>query len=386
MERFDAIVVGAGPAGSSAALALARAGMTVALLDSAAFPREKLCGGLLSRRTEKLFRAHFGDSWSDAVVQEAAGAAFYAGSQLIRRLDGYSRLFLTSRSRFDLHLVNLACKAGAYFLQKSAVNEVDPAGCQVRLADGRNFRAEFLLGCDGATSRVAKALGSRGHKASQLAIGLEVNVPAAEVPRAVDLPEIYFGIAHWGYGWIFPKGDCLTIGVGGLVNRNPEMKKVFSRFLMEVCGRLPAVPVRGHPIPYDNFTTSPGRGNVLLAGDAAGLVEPITGEGIAFAIESGWIAARSVLAAAAAGRPKDAATLYKGNLRDMHRLFRHAWMMRLLVFPPRSQRLFLSVLARSETPAKKFLDLLADDIDYRDYARFIARRLAGRALRTVSGR
>ena len=386
MERFDAIVVGAGPAGSSAALELARAGMTVALLDSAAFPREKLCGGLLSRRTEKLFRAHFGDSWSDAVIQEAAGAAFYSGSKLVRRVDGYSRLYLTSRSLFDLHLVNLASKAGALFLQKSAVRDVDPANCQVRLTDGRCYRADFMVGCDGATSRVAKALGTRGRKTSQLAIGLELNLPAAEVPRAVDLPEIYFGIAKWGYGWVFPKGDCLTIGVGGLLSRNPEMKKVFSRFLIEVCGRLPRVPFRGHPIPYDNFTTSPGRGNVLLAGDAAGLVEPITGEGIAFAIQSGWRAAQSVLAAAAAGRPKDAATLYQSNLSDIHRLFRYAWLMRLLVFPPKSQRLFLSILARSETPAKKFLDLLADEIDYRDYARFIAARLAGRALRAVSGR
>jgi len=218
-----------------------------------------------------------------------------------------------------------------------------------------------------------------------MAIGLEVNVPASEVPRAVELPEIYFGIAKWGYGWVFPKGDCLTIGVGGLASRNPEMKRLFSRFLTDVCGRLPETPFRGHPIPYNNFTRSPGRGNVLLAGDAAGLVEPITGEGIAFAIQSGEMAARSVLAAARAGRPHDAAKLYRGNLSEIHRLFRYAWMMRLLVFPPRTQRLFLSVLARSETPAKKFLDLLADEIDYRDYAKFIAGRLVGRALRALSG-
>jgi len=385
MDRFDAIVVGAGPAGSSAALTLARAGMTVAILESAVFPREKLCGGLLSRRTEKLFRAHFGDSWEDAVVQEASGASFYAGSTLVRNIDGYSRLYLTSRSLFDQHLVTLACRAGARFLQQSAVRDVDVAACQVRLADGRNYRAKFLIGCDGANSRIAKALGTRGRKRSQMAVGLEINLPAAEVKRPVTLPEIYFGVAKWGYGWVFPKRDCLTIGVGGLTNQNPDMRQVFFRFLADVCGRLPDVTPKGHPIPYNNFTRNPGRGNVLLAGDAAGLVEPITGEGIAFAIQSGRIAGESVLTAAGDGRPCDSAKLYRQNLGEIFKLFRYASVMRLLVFPRQTQRLFLSVLARSEAPARKFLDLLADEIEYSDYAKFIAGRLAGRLLRAATG-
>ena len=145
-------------------------------------------------------------------------------------------------------------------------------------------------------------------------------------------------------------------------------------------GRLPAVPWKGHPIPFGNYRSRPGRANVLLAGDAAGLVEPVTGEGIAFAMQSGRLAAEAIIAASNLSAPASALPLYLPGYRCLTTSFRHARVMRGLVFPAATRPIFLRVLARSRTVATRYLDLLAGEIDYATYARFLAGVLIRRFL------
>jgi geranylgeranyl reductase family protein len=367
--RFDAVVVGAGPAGSAAAAVLATSGIRVALVDKARFPRDKLCGGLLSQRCIRALDAVFGPACGAPVEVTARGAAVYDRDALLVRVGDYQPMHFTSRRDFDAHLVSLAATRGAAVVEANAVTAIDFDAGAVTLADGCVLHTTFVIGADGAASRVRKLRGIPIDRRG-FAVGLEAEVPRASVARDVSNPEIYFGIAEWGYGWVFPKRDTLTAGVGGLAAANEDMRARFREFAVTALGALPAQPVCGSPIPFGNFVARPGRGSTLLVGDAAGLVEPLTGEGIAFAVQSGRHAAHAVIAAAHAATPSRALELYLPAYRTIIRAFEEVCLLRHLVFSRVTKRLFLRALAGNQQIVRKHMDVLAGRIEYRDYARY----------------
>lgn len=381
MAKLDAVVIGGGPAGSSAAFVLARAGLSVAVLDAAVFPRDKVCGGLLSRRAEKTYNAIFHTPWESVIDWTSHGALFFDRYRLIQAVDHDQPIHFTSRTAFDAHLLSLAAKAGTAVKERSRAVSVSRDISSVQVAGQPSINADFIIGCDGVRSRVAEGTGLPPLAKARLAAGLELHVPRTAFHRQPDRPEIYFGIAQWGYGWLFPKRDCLTIGLAGLAMKSRNLRSQFTEFVKELNGgQFPAVPWKGHSIPFGNYRRIPGRANILLAGDAAGLVEPVTGEGIAFAMESGRLAAEAVLAAANCGDPASALSFYWPKYSRLTTPFRHARIMRRLVFPAAIQPIFLGVLARSRGVATRYLDLLAGEIDYSAYARFLVRVLIRRLL------
>src|SRR6187402_3328511 len=137
--RYDAVVVGAGPAGSSAAVVLATAGLRVALVDKARFPRDKLCGGLLSERCMGEIRASFGPECIAPIEVTTYGAAIFDRERPVVRVGHYKPMHFTSRRTFDAHLVSVAAERGADMLAGSAVTAVDFASGTVRLGDGREL-------------------------------------------------------------------------------------------------------------------------------------------------------------------------------------------------------------------------------------------------------
>lgn len=381
MAKVDAVVIGGGPAGSSAAFVLAKAGLSVVILDAAVFPRDKVCGGLLSRRAEKTYSAIFQTPWDDVIDCTSHGALFFDRYRLIQSVDHDQPIHFTSRTAFDAHLLSLAAKAGAAIKERSRAVSVCRDTATVQLAGQPGIEADFIIACDGVRSRVAESIKLPPLSRAGLAAGLELHIPRTAFHRQPDKPEIYFRIAEWGYAWLFPKRDCLTIGLAGLVTKNRDLKARFIDFVKQLNGgELPAVSSKGHPIPFGNYRRRPGRANILLAGDAAGLVEPVTGEGIAFAMESGRLAAEAVISAANRGEPASASSLYLPNYSRLIRGFRHAQIMRRLVFPAVTQPIFLRVLAHRRAVATRYLDLLAGEIDYSTYVRFLVRVLIGRLL------
>ena len=367
-HTFDAIVVGAGPAGSSAAAVLATAGLRVALIDKARFPRDKLCGGLLSQRSTNAIHDVFG-ACSLPIEATATGAAVFAKDTMVVRVGDCTPLRFVSRRQFDAHLTGLAVARGANLLQGSAVTAVDFAAGAIALEDGRALSATFVVGADGAASRVRKHLGVAMDRRG-FAVGLESEVPRNDVRRDVQEPEVYFGIAEWGYGWVFPKRDTLTVGIGGLAAENANMRELFREFAVTALGAVPAQPVRGSPIPFGNFVAQPGRGAALLVGDAAGLVEPLTGEGIAFAVQSGFHAAQAIIEAIRCKSPARALELYMPGYRSIARSFEDVCLLRGLVFSRYTKRMFLRGLRGNVRLVRKHMDVLAGEADYREYARF----------------
>jgi geranylgeranyl reductase family protein len=374
MSNFDVIVVGAGPAGSTAAYVLARAGMRVALVDKAAFPRDKLCGGLLSGRTEKVYKGIFGEGWQDLHEFTSMGARFFYRARLLNEVDGCRKMCFTRRGPFDHYLVQMATRKGATLLENVRAVSVERETSSVWTADGTALRGDFIIGADGAFSRTAQNLGLSLRK-DNLALGLEIDYPRQGGMADLAKPEIYFGIVRWGYGWVFPKKDSLTIGIAGLANKNSSLRNGFQAFLKQVCHHVPDIRWRGHPIPFCNFKLRPGIGNILLAGDAAGFVEPVTGEGIAFAMESASHAAHAVLDAAGCGDPRSAFKHYQRRCEKLAQFLTQAERMRHLVFSAISERLFAKAIERSKSVIYGYMDLAWDEMDYGDYFNFLVKKL-----------
>jgi geranylgeranyl reductase family protein len=376
------LIIGGGPAGASAAHTLASHGMDAALIDKAVFPRDKLCGGLLTLRSRKIYSRIFAAAWEPVVDFTAHGVKFFHRASLLNEVADSSELYFTRRLDFDHYLLGQAIARGATAYLGDAVVTLDVRERTCRLRSGTELTFDYLVGADGVNSLVAKNLFGKAFDHDSIAFALEMEVDRKQFPQAFSDPEIVFGLARWGYGWVFPKKDTLTVGIGGLHAKNPELKKMFLAFLAARFGRIPAGRIKGHYLPFGDYRKVPGRGNVLLCGDAAGLVEPITGEGIAFAMQSGLYAAEAIIEAAASGR--DALPCYQRRYRKITRDFDHANRLRYLLFPKASERLFLKVLPASKTLPRKHLELMADKLQYDDYFRYLMFRalkaLAKRAL------
>jgi len=290
-QKYDAIVVGAGPAGSTAARHLARSGAKVLLLDRAAFPRDKPCGGGLTFRAD----AENDLDFSPVTEREIYGVRISAA--MGRRFDRTNTNLLarmTQRSRLDQFLVEHAADAGADFRDRSPVRsiEVDGATARVRV-NGDVYEAPVLIGTDGVNGTTAKALGLQ--PLGEHAVALEANYPAdaALMERWERYIALDLGGIPGGYAWVFPKGDHLNVGVGGWQSVGPTLRARLSRFCTYYGfdeSRL--FDHRGYRLPLRRDGEPIVCGPAMLAGDAAALVDPLSGEGIWAAFVSGRMAAQ----------------------------------------------------------------------------------------------
>jgi len=304
MERFDAVVVGAGPAGSIAAFRLARAGARVLLADKARFPRDKPCGGGLTYRALRLL------PFSVEPVVEEEVDTFELGLGYRRRFERRTKeplVLMTQRRRLDAFLVEQAQNAGAEFRDGAKI------GLSPLALDGDPIAAMTLIGADGANGATGKAFGFGGHEHE---VALEANVPYGPVSRSryARRAVVEFGIIPGGYGWVFPKGDHVNVGVGGWQHQGPLLKTHLSRFCR--VHRIPEdvlTDVRGYRLPLRRPGFTAARGRTALVGDAAGLVDPVSGDGIYEALLSSQLAVDNALDIVA-GRATDFRP-YAGKLR-----------------------------------------------------------------------
>jgi menaquinone-9 beta-reductase len=330
MPRFDAVIVGAGPAGSTAALCLARAGARVALVDRRAFPRDKACGDLVGPRGVRLleeFGVDVGEARrvGDMIVVGPSGRRVLLPALSGRDYPGYA--LAVSRLALDSALFEAAVEAGARPVRDLVLglsgDPHRPTG--VQLAGGGELRADVIIGADGATSRVAEAAGLVDSRRVLWGFALRSYL---DVP--VELPHILlWEPERWqlfpGYGWIFPTDDGrANVGLGLAVAMDRVLARQAGERFGQFCdhlhrlGLLPArgggtMPRLGGWLKMGMIGTVPACGTVLLAGDAAGLVNPLQGEGIAQAMASGRAAATAILAGPGAG----VADRYRESLRTL---------------------------------------------------------------------
>ena len=302
MERFDAVVIGAGPAGSLTAYHLARAGASVLLLDRARFPRDKPCGGGLTGRALRQLPFSV-DSVVEHVVDRFEFRLRYR-HEFVRGARA-PLVLMTQRRLLDTVLAERAADAGADFRDgtKATAVEIGADSATVRM-NGQRLHAPLVVGADGANGITARCVGLGG--AYRHGVAFEGNCRYGELDeeRYAGRAVVELGIVAGGYGWIFPKGDHANVGVGGWEEEGPRLRAQ----LAAVC-RAHGISVerlrdlRGHRLPLRRGDAA-ARGRVLLVGDAAGLVDPISGDGMYEAFVSARLAANVVLDVLA-GRSSD---------------------------------------------------------------------------------
>jgi geranylgeranyl reductase family protein len=289
VERFDAIVVGAGPAGSATAIRLAREGAHVLLADRARFPRDKPCGGGLTGRAVRELPVDVTPVVEDVV------RAFEVGLGYRKRFERRSEeplVLMTQRRRLDAFLTEQAAAAGAVFRDGVTVEglTVGPDGASLRVG-GMAVHGRVLVGADGVNGRIARDAGLGG--GILYGIALEGNGPLRE--GQTGRATIELGVVPGGYGWVFPKAGHANYGVGGWAAEGPRLRAHLRRLCAEHdVDDTTLTDLQGRRLPIRR-TTNAARGPVLLVGDAAGLVDPLSGDGIYEALVSARLAAEAIL-------------------------------------------------------------------------------------------
>ncbi|MDQ4051516.1 MAG: geranylgeranyl reductase family protein [Actinomycetota bacterium] len=290
-EDFDVVVVGAGPAGSSAARAAAAAGVRVALLDRAAFPRYKTCGGGLIGPA----LAHLPGAPPARAEIRRASFTLRGGKPLARSVDGIL-IRTAARSELDDWLALSAAATGAELRTPCAVLKVTEGPESVLVdTDAGALRARVVVGADGTSGRVSRLVGVT---LGRIDLGLELELEAGS--RAADWADrihLDWGPLPGSYGWVFPKGDSLTVGVIAAKGRPAETRAYLASLLRQLgLDGQRVLHDSGHLTRCRTPSSALGSGRVLLAGDAAALLEPWTREGISFAVRSGELAGAAAAA------------------------------------------------------------------------------------------
>jgi geranylgeranyl reductase family protein len=276
MESYDVAVIGGGPAGSTAAYHLATAGASVLLLDKATFPRDKPCGGGVTGRAARQLPFSIAPVVEDVVDRMECGLRY--GNHVTRRA-GTPLAYMTQRRRLDHFLLQKAAEAGA------EVREGETA-------DARELDARIVIGADGCNGASAKQLGLADR--ISYGVALEANYPYEARYSGAIVLEI--AIIRGGYGWIFAKEGHLNVGVGGNSSEAPKLRAEL-RKMCEAYGIDPdaAQDMRGYRLPMRMPRTQLARGTTAVIGDAAGLVDPLSGDGMYEAFLSAKLVSNAAL-------------------------------------------------------------------------------------------
>lgn len=354
---YDAIVVGSGPAGATAARSLGEAGISTLLLDKSAFPRDKPCGGGISARVMGRFPylapalANIPVNWVNKVYFEApSGVAVDYVSQdplylMIRRVEFDNLLFSLGRKHVD-GVTNALARKVTYQVDGVTV-DADVSG------DRKEYRAKIVLGCDGANSVVARCSGLRsGTVRNEYAIDMMEETPYSELSMPqCDRMRVFYGYqGQYGYGYVFPKAQHINLGIGckldqylsGMRGEQYAHHRAFVDGLIRkglLKGESNRKFFRAFPLPISGPLARTYAERTLLCGDAGGFVNAFTAEGIYYAMVSGELAARAAIEA-----------VKKNDLRERQlALYERAWKKEIggdLGKSVAIQRLLMKDLAR----------------------------------------
>ena len=394
------LVVGGGPAGATAARTLAKAGVTVRLLDRSKFPRNKPCGGGISLRVLKRF-PYLAPELSRIATHTVARLYLEGpdGESTVIESDGPAALMIR-RVEFDALLVDLACEAGAELVTGVDIVRASttPSGVLLESRDGRTFEAPIVIAADGVHSVIARRLGlNPGWPASKVALDMMEETPRQQL-RDVDPSTLWVSYGHppegnngrngrmggkgnagasEGYAYIFPKRDHVNVGIGYVLDhyRNEidvppyELQRGFVDLLRRR-GVMEGESVRRNftpfIIPVGGPLSKPGRGRVLLAGDAGGFVNGFTAEGIYYAMVSGELAARTIISTPARAVATLARRYHRAVRREVGAELRDSVLIQRYLFTDR-RRIADVINGASEEPelTKLILDFAVGRLSYR---------------------
>jgi geranylgeranyl reductase family protein len=277
--------------------ATAAAGLRTILLEKDRLPRYKTCGGGVQQRVAKLV----GCDLTPVIRTSVDRLVFtYRLSNPVERASPVPVVHMVMRDAFDAFLIERAAKAGAEVRDQTRVDRVDCSAEGVRISTGRGeVRAFVVVGADGANSRVARDVGLAGGVDLDLALEAEIVTPEPDQARWATTALLDLGSLPSGYGWLFPKGTHLSVGVGGPLQYRSLFRPYYDRLRRFLgLGEARVERFSGHHLTLRRPGAPIVAGRAVVLGDAAGLVDPFTGEGLLGAVRSGQLAAAPVVRAA----------------------------------------------------------------------------------------
>lgn len=299
---YDVIVVGAGPAGSTAAFQLAAKNQSVLIIDQDHFPRYKPCGGGLPMRT--LAEIPF-DVTPVLEFSAGGGMVTFRGKPGLKTPLNGDFAWLADRTKLDAFLLQKACDAGAKCITGMRVLSVREETDQVIvMTSDQTFSGLFLIGADGVNSITSKELRLIENRNAGIALEAELAVPAANLQEHGTYALFDFGALPYGYGWIFPKQDHLSVGIFQARNtKSGNLRANLENFIacQPVLRGHKILHMQGHRIPLGGQNGALHSKRSLLVGDAANLADPWLGGGVYYAIRSANLAAGIIQQAEADG-------------------------------------------------------------------------------------
>lgn len=364
--QFDVIIAGGGPAGAITAYHLARTGVKVAVFEAKTFPREKACGGGLQARVSR----NLPFDVTPVIRGALKGLSLSFGLRAPHTREAAEPLvYSVLRAEFDQYLLDRAAAAGALVKQGCRIRsfEIDgPDRDAVVRADDGVYTARFLVGADGANSIVSRTLNDRANFFWQAAVYSEI--PEEYLNEAAAKPtcmRVDWGSLPSGYAWSFPKHGSVNVGAGGPVQFTKLFKPYVARFIESIDLVKPAFLARvklvGHHLPTLTSKTRLSGDRVLLVGDAGGLVEPFTGEGISFACQSARIAADCLLEAF--NNARKAVSDYHTRIAD-EIAPELVWARKIMSLTVAFPGLFERVFTRSDIVWQTFCRVLSGDATF----------------------
>ncbi len=292
-KTYDVAIIGAGPAGSTLAYFLAQSGARVILVDREKFPRKKACAGGLPQKVLDILPFNISPVIEREIFQVTLTHKF--GGEFTRSYDK-PLIYTVNRKRFDDFLVQKAKSLGVEFLESQKIVTLSSEnGSWILPTTDRIIKATILVGADGANSFVAKQISL--NPPDIFHIGLHVEIPIRSIRKTKYLDRaitLDWGVFKDSYGWIFPKGEMVSIGVKGPANLGKQLKLYFYDLLRHHGISSENQNLSGHLIPHRISKRRISEKRALLVGDAAGLVDFWTGEGIFYAIKSSKMAAKQI--------------------------------------------------------------------------------------------
>ena len=292
-QSCDVTIVGGGPAGATLAYELAKTGIGALLLEKEKLPRYKCCAGGVTSKAAELLDFDISQLAED-VIHEVS-FSFNLGSPYLRRSDR-PLMYTVMRDVFDHSLVERAQRLGATLMDGQKVTQVQVIGDWVEVSTADNiFRSRLVVGADGAYSTVARELDMGRNIEYLMGIESEIAVPEKELAKWKSRVQIDLGCIPGGYAWAFPKREHLSIGVGCHASKARDLHSRYQKFLDSLdIGGYAIASSGSHLIPTSRKGRLVWQDKALLLGDAAGLCDPLTGEGIYYAILSARLATQVI--------------------------------------------------------------------------------------------
>ncbi len=334
---FDVVIIGAGPAGTAAAFDLLVKGLKVLVLDKYEFPRKKACAGGITPKAYHLFKYDI----SSLIKRECRSVKINSPDKKSFYIKDKNTLcYMVKREDLDLFSFNRVMEKGVDFQVVKKIESIIQTPSFVEInTRGQVIKALYLIGADGANSTVRRLVFKSRFYKNQFALEADVRM---------DRPDRYqmefdFSRSKNGYYWIFPKDDHVNIGVYSVDSNVGLQTKQLFEYADQRLYSTRLESIKGYPVCTRGFNYKSDSNRILLAGDAAGLAEPLLGEGIYFAVKSGQMAARAILECG--GLSLSAGSRYHKKLKEIQMdlrihelgsklLYRFPWLsLKALSFP-----------------------------------------------------